>query len=282
MSLHVSLTFDFDAVSLWLARGMTTLTDLSRGEFGLVGVERILRLLSEFDIHGTWFIPGHTIDTFPEACEAIVAAGHEVAHHGYVHESTIGWPVEREERYLCQASESIKRLCGEAPAGFRSPSWELTGQTLDLLLKYGFLYDSSLMGKDYTPYHVRRVQEALPDRPLRFGDETALLEMPVSWSLDDFPQYEYMFYPDKINAGLKNPDDVVHTWLEEFRYMKEEVEEGILTFTFHPQISGRGYRMRALRRLIQGLLDEGGQFIRLKDSARAHTVEAGKLDPREE
>ena len=282
MSQFVSLTFDFDAVSLWLARGMTTLTDLSRGEFGLLGVDRILRLLAEFDIHGTWFIPGHTIDTFPRACEAIVAGGHEVAHHGYLHESTIGWPLEREEGLFTQAVESIRRLCGHAPVGFRSPSWELTGQTLDLLLKFGFLYDSSLMGQDYTPYRVRRVQEVRLDQPLRYGEETALLEMPVSWSLDDFPQYEYMFYPDKINTGLKNPDDVVHTWLEEFRYMKEEGAEGPLTFTFHPQISGRGYRMRALRRLIQGLLDEGGQFIGLQDSARAHTAEAGKQDPREE
>jgi len=276
MALEVCLSFDFDAVALWLARGMTTMSDLSRGEFGVLGTRRILRLMDAYGIPGTWFVPGQTIDTFPEACEAIVAAGHEVAHHGYLHESPVGWPREREEEYLVRASDCIRRLCGRAPAGFRSPSWELTDQTLDLLLKYGFRYDSSLMGQDYAPYRVRRVLEVQRDRPVRFGEETEILELPVSWSLDDFPVYEYTFYPTMINTGLKNPDDVVHTWLEEFRYMKEQGPDGLLTFTFHPQITGRGYRMRALRRLIEGLAVEGARFTTLEDAARAHGARKDK------
>ena len=62
----VCLTFDFDAVSGWISRGLTSPTPMSRGEFGLVGARRILALLAEYDIRATWFIPGHTIESFSE------------------------------------------------------------------------------------------------------------------------------------------------------------------------------------------------------------------------
>ncbi|MBO0838618.1 MAG: polysaccharide deacetylase family protein, partial [Actinobacteria bacterium] len=82
----VCLTFDFDAVSAWVYRGLTTPTQLSRGEFGVVGARRILDLLERHGVKATWFIPGHTIETYPGACREVVEAGHEVGHHGYLHE----------------------------------------------------------------------------------------------------------------------------------------------------------------------------------------------------
>ena len=86
MSRHiVCLTFDFDALSGFIARGLTTPTPISRGEFGVVGAARIVDLLRRFDIAATWFIPGHTIETYPDACRAIRDAGHEIAHHGWTH-----------------------------------------------------------------------------------------------------------------------------------------------------------------------------------------------------
>jgi peptidoglycan-N-acetylglucosamine deacetylase len=78
----VCLTFDFDAVSGWISRGMTTPTPMSRGEFGLIGARRILALLKKYGIRSTWFIPGHTIGSFPDRAAEVVAAGHEIAHHG--------------------------------------------------------------------------------------------------------------------------------------------------------------------------------------------------------
>jgi peptidoglycan-N-acetylglucosamine deacetylase len=86
----VCLTFDFDALSLWIARGMTTPTPISQGEFGAVGAERILALLASHAIPATWFIPGHTIETYPALCTRIYAAGHEIGHHGYAHEAPVG------------------------------------------------------------------------------------------------------------------------------------------------------------------------------------------------
>ncbi len=81
----VCLTYDFDTQSGFIARGMTTPTPLSRGEFGLVGAQRILGLLKSFGLRATWFIPGFTIESHPRACEAVVRDGHEVAHHSWAH-----------------------------------------------------------------------------------------------------------------------------------------------------------------------------------------------------
>jgi len=87
MAQHfVCLTFDFDAISPWIYRGMSTPTPISRGEFGIIGAQRLLDLLAKHDITATWFVPGHTIETYPDICTRIHAAGHEIGHHGYLHE----------------------------------------------------------------------------------------------------------------------------------------------------------------------------------------------------
>ena len=83
---YVCLTFDFDGPSLWMQRGMTSPTSISRGEFGAVAVPRILRLLAQRNLPATFFVPGHTVETYPAECAAIAAAGCEIALHGYAHE----------------------------------------------------------------------------------------------------------------------------------------------------------------------------------------------------
>lgn len=86
MSRHIAcLTFDFDVMSGWIARGLTTPTPISRGEFGIVGARRILALLDQYDIRATWFVPGVIIATYPEVCAQVVAGGHEIGHHGWTH-----------------------------------------------------------------------------------------------------------------------------------------------------------------------------------------------------
>src|SRR6185295_201362 len=152
----VCLTFDFDAVSPWIARGFTSPTPMSRGEFGLVGARRILALLAEYDIRATWFIPGHTIESFPDRCEEVVAAGHEIGHHGWTHVPPATMTREEEEEGLVRANEEIKKLTGRYALGYRSPSWDLSPHSVELLIKHGFVYDSSMMGDDYMPYRVRQ------------------------------------------------------------------------------------------------------------------------------
>ena len=259
----VCLTFDFDALSLWIARGMTSPTPISQGEFGAVGAERILALLAAHRIAATWFIPGHTIETYPALCERIHAAGHEIAHHGYAHEPPVGLSREAEEAVLARGNEAIRRLTGATASGYRSPAWDLSPHSVDLLLAHGFTYDSSMMANDYTPYRARRGDVIAPDQPAQFGETTRLIELPVSWTLDDFPHFEYLWTATHLQQGLSRADDVLANWLDDFRYLARSQEWGVITYTFHPQVIGRGHRMLALERLIEGLQGLGATFARM-------------------
>jgi peptidoglycan-N-acetylglucosamine deacetylase len=264
----VCLTFDFDTQSGFIARGMTTPTPLSRGEFGLTGARRILALLAERRIRATWFTPGFTIESHPQACEAVVEGGHEIGHHSWAHIPPANQSREDEEADLVRANEAIRRLTGRTARGYRSPSWDLSENTVDLLIKHGFFYDSSLMGADYWPYRARRGDVAELGQPFRFGEETPLIEMPISWSLDDFPHFEFVRTPTTVLPGLQPARAVMESWLDEFLYMKRSVDWGILTYTMHPYVIGRGYRMLALESLITRLGEEGADFMTMEDAAR--------------
>ena len=266
----VCLTFDFDALSLWLARGMTSPTPISQGEFGVIGAERILALLASHAIPATWFIPGHTIETYPEVCARIHAAGHEIGHHGYAHEAPVRLTRAEEEAVLARGNEAIRRLTGASAAGYRSPAWDLSPHTVDLLLAHGFTYDSSMMANDYTPYRARHGDVIPLDQPAQFGESTNLIELPVSWTLDDFPHFEYLWTATHLQEGLRRTDDVLANWLDDFRYLARTVEWGVLTFTFHPQVIGRGHRMLLLERLIEELKALGATFARMDTVAREY------------
>ncbi len=265
----VCLTFDFDTQSGFIARGMTTPTPLSRGEFGLVGARRVLALLKSFGVRATWFIPGFTIASHPRACEAVVRDGHEVAHHSWAHVPPAQQSRAEEEADLVRANEAIARLTGRKARGYRSPAWDLSESTIDLLLAHGFQYDSSLMGADYWPYRARRGDRVALGEPYRPGEETALIEMPISWSLDDFPHFEFVRTATTVLPGLQSARTVMENWFDEFRYMRKTVDWGVLTYTMHPYVIGRGYRMLALEGLLQNLKDAGAVFMTLEDAAAA-------------
>ena len=217
MARHlVSLTFDFDAMSGFVARGLTTPTPVSRGEFGAVGTERILELLARHEITATWFIPGVVIGTYPKLCEQISAAGHEIGHHGWTHVPPANLSRDEEEAGLARANEAITDLCGKPARGYRSPSWDLSPHTVELLLKHGFLYDSSMMGHDYLPYRARNGDEVSLDEPFVFGPETELVELPISWTLDDYPHFEFLRTANTILPGLTNANDVLSNWVDDF------------------------------------------------------------------
>lgn len=265
----VCLTFDFDTQSGFIARGMTTPTPLSRGEFGgTVGARRILDFLKHRDIKATWFIPGFTIESWPRECDAVVAGGHEVAHHSWAHIPPATQTRAEEEADLVRANDAIARLTGAKARGYRSPSWDLSEHTVDLLLAHGFRYDSSLMGADYLPYRARRGDAATLGQPFKFGDPTALIEMPISWSLDDYPHFEFVRTPQTVLASMQPARAVMQSWLDEFLYMKKTVDWGVLTYTMHPYVIGRGYRMLALEDLVDKLGKEGAVFMSMEEAAR--------------
>jgi peptidoglycan/xylan/chitin deacetylase (PgdA/CDA1 family) len=269
MSRHiVCLTFDFDALSGFIARGMTSPSPISRGEFGAgVAAPRLLGLLRSHDVPTSWFVPGHTLETYPDQCRRVFDAGHEIGHHGWTHVPPAAMTRDEEEQALVRANEQIRKLTGQGARGYRSPSWDLSAHSVELLIKHEFRYDSSMMGNDYSPYRVRKGDVIFPDAPARFGQATRLVEMPVSWTLDDFPHFEFLRTPSSVLQGLMNATSVLENWVNDFLYMKNHLEWGVIIYTFHPFVVGRGHRMIALEKLIRALTENGATFMKVEDAA---------------
>lgn len=245
----VALTFDFDAESAWLGSfKIDTPAALSRGAYGATeGVPRILRLLDRYHLPATFFIPGDTADRHPDETRAIMHAGHEIGHHGYLHEPPHLLSPEEERTMIERGLEALERVTGTRPRGYRSPSWELSHATFSLLEEYGFEYDASLLGAD-RPHWVRD------------GDrQTTLVEIPSAWELTD--SGHFMMVPAFGLPGGKAPSHVEEIWREDFNGMYEEGGDVCFVLTMHPQIIGRHHRMRMLERVIQHITQHEGIWI---------------------
>jgi len=264
----VCLTFDFDVMSGHIARGRTTPTPISRGEFGIIGAQRIVSLLKKHDIKSTWFIPGFTIETYPEICKEVVKHGHEIAHHGWTHVPPGSMNRDQEESEIIRANEAIMNLCGQSAQGYRSPAWDLSPNTLELLIKHNFYYESSMMGHDYLPYRVRQNDVINLQKAMQFGNKTSLIEMPISWSQDDHPHFEMR--NDLNRSGHRNANSVLENWIDDFIYMTQITNWGIITYTCHPYVIGRGHRMLMLERLITKLKELGASFMRMDAAANIY------------
>jgi peptidoglycan/xylan/chitin deacetylase (PgdA/CDA1 family) len=248
--VSVALTFDFDAMSGWIANGATSPSLISRGEFGAIGVQRILRLLESLEIPATFFVPGHTAAAFPRVLTSILEAGHEVGHHGWVHENPTRVGRDRERWAIEQGLAALERHGPLRPEGYRSPAWDNSPHTVGLLLEYGFAYESSLMAGDFEPYWCRVGDRWTTNGPYEFGAPVDLVELPVAWHLDDVPHFEYIATPGLSSPGLHSPSSVVEVWTSEFDYLYHHVGRGILTLTMHPEVIGRGHRMTMLARVL--------------------------------
>lgn len=245
--LTVALTFDHDAISSEVDRGDGPVL-ISRGEFGpRVGVPRVLSLLERESIPATWFVPGHTIATFPDSVRAIVDAGHEIGCHAWAHEdlATLGESDERD--VLTRSVDALTRAArGVPPRGFRAPYWSLSPATLGIVAELGFAYDSSLMADDVHPYRVR-LGDVHDRAGSRLGRPGPIVEIPIGWSLDDWPHFE----PGARGVGpMSAPSKVEEIWTEELRWAYEHEAGGVLTLTMHPEAIGRGHRLRMLERFI--------------------------------
>ncbi len=258
--LTVALTFDHDAISDSVRRGDSPVK-LSHGEFGpRVGVPRLLDLLARHEIASTWFIPGHTLVTFPETITAIVEAGHEVGAHGWYHEDLAELGRNDQRNILARARGAIQDATGQPGDGFRAPYWSLGAETLELVAEVGHTYDSSLMADDVRAHHVRIGDRHSTAEGTTWGRETSLREVPVSWILDDWPHFE----PGASRDGLSAPSRVLEVWTEELRWAWEHEAGGVLTVTMHPECIGRGSRIRMLERFIETAEDlDGVVFDRL-------------------
>jgi len=255
--LIVALTFDFDAESYWVGPAkMTSPSAISRGSYGAnEGIPRILRLLEKYDLRATFFIPGYTAEQHREEVRAIVQAGHEIGHHGYLHEPPNLLDREQEEIMLRKGTEALEKVTGRRPVGFRSPSAELSPNTLSLLTDMGFIYDSSMMGSD-RPYLVKDP-----------GSSTEIVEIPMSIELTDSPHFMFLYQPI-ILPGLSSPSKVEEIWRGDFDGLYAEGGNAVFNLTCHPQIIGRPHRMQMLERFIRYLLEHKGVwFARMQEIA---------------
>lgn len=260
--LTVALTFDHDSISDGVRRGDSPVK-MSHAEFGVrVGAPRILSLLAERAIPSTWFVPGHTLETFPDSTEAILRGGHEVGCHGWFHEDQAELSRDEEREMIERCAAAVERVTGARPAGWRAPYWSLGAASLELIEAAGFVYESSLMADDFRLYRVRHGDRHSVAEGSRFGREGALVEVPVSWALDDWPHFEPA--PGGSRDGLSSPSKVLEIWTEELRYAWAHAPGGLLTITMHPECIGRGHRMAMLERFIDAAAAlDGVAFDRL-------------------
>jgi peptidoglycan/xylan/chitin deacetylase (PgdA/CDA1 family) len=238
-SCAVAFTFDVDAESPLLSTD-PQLADqmglMSHQAYGpLVGVPRLLDILDTLQVPSTFFVPGYTAHRHPDAVRAMVSSGHEIAHHGYLHESLVGVDEATERDYIERGLEALADVAGVRPLGYRAPMWEMNWRSPGLLAEYGFLYDSTLMDSDH-PYEL-----AIP------GSDRSIVELPVSWALDDWQQY--CFVPGFSGSGLiETPAKAIEVYQAELEAMRSY--GGLWILTNHPFLSGRPGRAAALRDFI--------------------------------
>lgn len=271
---------DVDAVAGWLGSyaGEDSPDDISRGMFaGEVGSPRLLNLFKKYGLRTTWFIPGHSAETFPDQMKAVAEAGHEIGVHGYSHENPIAMTREQEEAILDKCLDVLTKLSGKRPTGYVAPWWEFSPVTNELLLERGIKYDHSLMHKDFHPYYVRvgdswtKIDYSKhPDawmKPLVRGKETDLIEIPASWYLDDLPPM--MFIKKAPNShGFVSPRHLEESWRDQFDWVYRENDYAVFTMTIHPDVSGRPQVLLMLERLIEHIQKhEGTKFLTFDEIA---------------
>lgn len=276
--ITVAIGVDVDAVAAWIGTfgGADSPHDISRGLFaGEVGSLRLLELFRRFDLKTTWFIPGHSIETFPREMEQVVVDGHEVALHGYSHENPLAMTPTQEADVLDKCIELITGLSGRPPSGHAAPWWELSKATPGLLLERGIRYDHSMMHRDFQCYRLRvgdqwtPIDYALPARewmkPLVRGTESTLIEIPVSWYLDDLPPM--MFIKKSPNShGFMNPRDIEELWREQFDWVYREQEQAVYSLCLHPDVAGRPQVLLMLERLLSHILRHPGVEVLTMDA----------------
>lgn len=261
--IAVLLTFDVDAETAHVAEphNINRPSTLSMGTYGRrVGLNRILQVLKKYELPGTFFVPGATVELDPTVLERIMEHDHAIGHHGYLHRQSDILTLEEEEAELVKGLEILQKYTGKSPIGYRSPLWEMHSRTPALLKKHGFVYDSSLQADD-VPYEINA------------ENGNRLLEIPGTWLLDDWEQFS--FSGDwKIPYQIEEPDKVFRLWKTEFDALYEEGR--MFNLTMHPQLIGRASRVALLDQLIRYMKGKPGVWFTTGDELAGHW-QSGKL-----
>jgi peptidoglycan/xylan/chitin deacetylase (PgdA/CDA1 family) len=256
----VCFSFDLDAETAWISRdpaNANRLSVLSQGAYGpKVGVPLILDFLDRNRITSTFFIPGWTAERYPDVIAEIHRRGHEIGHHGYLHEGLEGRSRAEEEEILEKTSSILAGITGERPVGYRAPLYEITHETVALLRAHGFLYASNLQDTLWPYLH--------PGTP-------PIAELPTTWILDDGPYFAYGIRPP-LYRQIYEPATVGAIWREEFRGMYPL--GGAYTLILHPQYTGRPSRILMLQELVDFMRSKPGVWIAPGREIARHVVSA--------
>lgn len=258
----LSVDVDGEVPHLWRTRGsQPRLAELEQRRFGpRVGVHRLLSVLEDHGLRGSFYIPGHYAEQYPSAVEAIAEAGHEIGLHGHLHEPPTALSKAEFAVALRRSRKVLASVSGAVPTGFRSPSWDMTPESFHVLQDEGLDYDSSMMGYDH-PYLIG-----------------GLVEVPVQWTLDDAPFYRYVGGIDPGHPPVR-PRDLAEAWCDELEAAQRFGSLAVITV--HDWLSGRGAAAAALDRVLKRAAELGLWLATVAEVADWHRQvgQQGALEP---
>jgi peptidoglycan/xylan/chitin deacetylase (PgdA/CDA1 family) len=235
------------------------------GRYGpTVAVPRILETYRRLGIKQSFFVPGWCIETYPDAVEAILRGGHEIGHHGYLHEDPIDGPDQRV--WFEKALEAHHKYCGGTPSGYRAPVYNINQEVMDLLVEHGFRYDSSMMADDI-PYRLET-------------KKGGLWEMPVHWGTDDWPPFAH-YSEIGYMMPVAGPSSGLSGFWEEFDAAYEA--GGFFMLIVHPFLTGRLARWKQVDAWLENTLKTKDVWFARLDEIADHldqVVASGAYVPR--
>lgn len=262
-----AISFDIDADSLiHISRpkdGHDRLYPVSMGRYGpTVAIPRILETYRRFGLKQSFFAPGWVVEQYPETMEMILKDGHEIGHHGYLHEDPTDHGPAEQRAWFERALDSHKRVIGNTPKGYRAPVYNVNQTVIDLLVEHKFEYDSSLMADDM-PYLMKT-------------EHGSLVELPVHWGTDDWPPFAHY---DEIGymMPVAGPSHGLQGFWEEFEAQYEA--GGFWLAIWHPFLTGRLARWQQVEKWLEGVLNRGDVWFAPMHEIAAHVRAESANDP---
>ncbi|GJD65724.1 polysaccharide deacetylase family protein [Methylobacterium frigidaeris] len=232
----VALSFDSDHETNELRDGGKSIGRMSWGQYGnRIGIPRVLALLDRYDVKATFYVPAVAALLYEDEQRRIVAEGHEIGIHGWIHELNSILPYEAERDLMFRSTDTLERITGVRPVGLRTPSWDFSPNTLKIETELGLLYDSSLMA-DEDCYELEL-----------HGEKTGIVEVPVEWIRDD--AVYFMMNRFQSLRPYTPPADVLDIFTREFDAAYEA--GGLFQLTMHPHIITPRSRIWILEELIR-------------------------------
>lgn len=242
------ITVDLDGESVWrdMTGGNPSPLQLSQGRFGpLEGARNLVGIFEEVGVPATFFVPAETALAHQGLVRELADRGFEVAAHGLSHQHPRSLAPDEEVRHLGKSVEVLTDITGIRPRGYRAPAFDISENTLGLLASMGFLYDSSLMDSE-RPYVTAE----------------GIVEIPVSWSLDDWNLYGES--TDLERAAMVSAVNVARVLGFEFEALTTAGLPFVLVL--HPQLSGRTSRARAIGSFLETARKKAGVSWTTMDS----------------